>query len=92
MKATWQNNSVEFVQWKGNNIEDVKSFVKEDRTVFLATDGSMELYIVGTGRVRTGDYICKNGNYAFNSLQIYSYKVFPRIINEDINSFFSEND
>lgn len=87
MKATWKTNSVEFVQWN-NNIDEVKAFVG-DHKVFVSTDNSGEIFISGVGIARSGDYICKNGNYAYTPLSIYSWKVFPRIINEDIGSGLS---
>ena len=85
MKATWKNNSVEFVQWKGNNIDEVKTFVG-DKKVFMSTDNSGEIFVSGVGVVRKCAYICKNGYYEFTPLFICSWKVFPRIVNEDIGS------
>lgn len=88
MQATWKNNSVKFVQWRGDNIDEVKDFVK-DKKVFISTDNSGELFVNGVGVVRKSDYVCKNGYYEYSPLFICSWKVFPRIINEDIGSGLS---
>lgn len=88
MKATFKDNSVEFVQWKGNNIDEVKSFVG-DKKVFMSTDNSNEIFVCGVGIVPIYDYIYKAGYYTYNSLRICSWKVFPRIVNEDIGSGLS---
>ena len=85
MKATWKNNSVDFVKWNGDNLDEVKEFVG-DKKVFLATDNSDEIYICGVGIVRKGDYICKNGYYIYSPLFVCSWKEFPRLVNEDIGS------
>ena len=82
--ATYKDNSVRYIQWNGNNLDEVKQFVGE--RVFLATDGSEELYISNLGIVRKMHYICKDNNYAYKPFVVYSWKVFPRIINEDIGS------
>ena len=85
-RATWQTNSVSFVQWKGNNIEEVKEFVGKEHKIYTPIDESKEIYVHGIGIVREQDYLCKNENYAYNPIQILSWKVFPRLINEDIGS------
>ena len=89
MKATWKNNSVEFVQWNGSNLYEVENFIGKDHKVFLSTDGSDEIYVKDIGIVGKNDYLCRNGNYTYNPIQIYSWKVFPRIVNEDIGSGLS---
>lgn len=85
MKATWINNSVEFVQWKGDNIEEIKDFVFGHR-VFMSVDNTSEIYIEGIGVAGIKDYIYKSGYYDYAPILISSWKVFPRIINEDIGS------
>lgn len=86
--ASYKDNTVTFVQWNGSNLDEVKEFVVGER-VFLATDGSEELYITNLGIVRKMYYICKDNNYAYKPFVVYSWKVFPRIINEDIGSGLS---
>lgn len=86
MMATWKNNSVEYVQWNGSNLYEIENFVGNDHKVFMSTDGSGEIYVNGIGTVGKNDYLCRSKNYAYNPIQIYSWKVFPRIVNEDIGT------
>lgn len=85
--ATYKDSSVRYVQWNGCNLDEVKQFVGE--RVFIATDGTEELYICNIGIVRKMQYICKNNCYAHIPFTVYSWKVFPRIVNEDIGSGLS---
>lgn len=87
-KASYKDNTVDYVQWNGSNLDEVKEFLV-DKRVFLATDSSEELYVLDLGIVRKMHYICKDNNYAYNPFHVYSWKVFPRIINEDIGSGLS---
>lgn len=85
-KATWKNNAVTFVQWNGDNLTEVQDFVGKEHKIYKPIDNGNELYIKGIGIIGNGDYICKNQNYAYNTFDIYSWKTFPRLINEDIGS------
>ena len=84
-EATWNNNKVKFVQWDGLNIDIVKEFVK-DHKIYRSIDKEDELYITGVGLVEKDDYICKDCRYIYDNYRIYSWKVFPRLIKEDIGS------
>lgn len=53
--ATYKDSSVRYVQWNGCNLDEVKQFVGE--RVFIATDGTEELYICNIGIVRKMQYI-----------------------------------
>lgn len=86
MKATWKNNSVEFIQWKGDNLKEIEDFVGKDHKIFIAADGSNEIYIRGIGIAIKTDYLYKNGNYIYSPITISSWKMFPRLVNEDIGS------
>lgn len=84
-EVTWSNNKVKFVQWNGLNIDIVREFVKEHK-IYRSIDKEDELYIAGVGLVEKDDYICKDCRYIYDNYRIYSWKVFPRLINEDIGS------
>lgn len=87
--ATWKNNTVEFIQWTGNNLYEVEEFVEkasQGTKIFISTDGSNEIYVIGVGIVRQNDYLYKSGNYTYSPILVSSWKVFPHIVNEDIRS------
>ena len=90
--ATWTNNDVKWVKWEGNNIDEIIELIGTDyklSTPILPNEEKV-LYVHGIGKLRIGDYLTEsNRNLNVPTYEIHSWKLFPRMINEDIGSGLS---
>lgn len=92
---------VEWVRYTGDNFKEIEQFINAKKTDFtkkekfyLALDGSEDIYWKEHGYIRVGDFVVVGMDgyktASFDGYAVISWKVFPRMISEDIPLYLDE--
>lgn len=94
------SKEVEWVRYTGDNFQEIKQFVNRNKTKFennekfYISEDDGEIYWKEHGFIRVGDFVVLGMDgyktASFDGHAIISWKLFPRMISEEIPVFLDE--
>jgi hypothetical protein len=98
-----ESKEVEWVRYTGDNFEEIQNFVNKNKTrysnsnkFYLSPDDDKEIYWKEHGFIGLGDFVVfgigvgNHLNVKSDGFAIISWKLFPRMIKEDIPIYLDE--